>query len=316
MSVLRSVRSAMAQVTSSVLMIRPLAFGFDVETCKDNVYQREDKSLDALTTAVKGREEFDSFVGCLRGHGVSVKVVEDSTEAPGACFPNNWFSCHADERMVVVYPMMAKSRRVEIRWDVIKEITQSNNWEVLDLSHYVREDKFLEGTGSLVLDRVNKIAYACLSQRTDQELVDVFCTKLGYKPVMFNAASVVNGKTYPVYHTNVMMSVGTTVAVVCLDVIQDPTEKEAVMRMLESSGKEVLAITEEQMNKFAGNVLEVCNQQGESIMVMSSQAYGSLDTKQLQKLQQYSSVLHSPIPVIEANGGGSARCMIAELHDK
>lgn len=305
----------MTQLTSSLLMIRPLAFGFDDEAAEDNIFQHQ-KSMDASTAAAKAKEEFDNFVSCLRAKAISVKVVEDTTGAPDACFPNNWFSCHAEERKVVVYSMKAKARRVERRWDVLEEIARSNKWETLDLSHYERENKYLEGTGSLVLDRVNKIAYISLSQRTHLDVVDVFCSKLGYRPIVFRATSLVNGKTYPVYHTNVVMSVGSSVATVCLDAIRDPTEKETVVQSLESTGKELLIITEEQMNMYAGNILELCNREGQSIVVMSSLAHSSLKPAQLQKLQQYSSVIHVPLPTIEALGGGSARCMIAELYDK
>ena len=306
----------MAQLTSSLLMIRPLTFGFDWETAADNVFQQQEKSLDPSEVAAKARTEFDNFVSCLRDKAVSVKVVEDTTGGPDACFPNNWFSCHAQERKVVAYPMMAKSRRAERRWDILEEIARSNKWEILDLSHYEEENKYLEGTGSMVFDRVNKIAYTSLSPRTHQDVLDVFCSKLGYRPVVFHATSLLDGKAYPLYHTNVVMSVGSAVATVCLDAIRDTKEKEAVMQSLENTGKEVLPITEEQMSKFAGNILEVCNQEGQSIVVMSSHAHSSLDPDQLQKLQQHSSILHVPLPTIEPIGGGSARCMIAELHDK
>ena len=305
----------MAQLTSSLLMIRPLTFGFDSETAADNVFQQQ-TSLDAPEVAAKARTEFDNFVSCLRDKAVSVKVVEDTTGGPDACFPNNWFSCHAQERKVVAYPMMAKSRRVERRWDILEEIARSNKWEILDLSHYEEENKYLEGTGSMVFDRVNKIAYASLSPRTHRDVLDVFCSKLGYRPVVFHATSLLDGKAYPLYHTNVVMSIGSAVATVCLDAIRDTKEKEAVMQSLENTGKEVLPITEEQMSKYAGNILEVCNQEGQSIVVMSSHAHSSLSPDQLQKLQQHSSILHVPLPTIEPIGGGSARCMIAELHDK
>ena len=309
-------RPGMAQLTSSLLMIRPLAFGFDAETAVDNVFQHQAKSMDAPSIAAKAKEEFDSFVSCLRSKAISVKVVEDTTGGPDACFPNNWFSCHAEERKVVAYPMMAKVRRAERRWDILEDIARSNKWETLDLSHYEKENKFLEGTGSMVLDRVNKIAYTSLCQRTHQDVLDVFCSKLGYRPVVFRAEYVLNGKAYPIYHTNVVMSVGSAVATVCLDAIKDPEHKKAVVRSLESTGKEILPITEEQMSKFAGNILEVCNQEGESIVVMSSQAHSSLQPNQLEKLQQHSTLLHVPLPTIETLGGGSARCMIAEVHDK
>ena len=314
LSVYDPVAIGMSQTTSSLLMIRPLAFGFDFDAAEDCIFQHPDE--DPPATAAKAKKEFDNFVGCLRGKEIAVRVVEDTTGSPDACFPNNWFSCHADERMVVVYSMMAKSRRLERRWDVIKEIAQSNKWETLDLSRYESENKFLEGTGSMVLDRSNKIAYASLSRRTHREVLDVFCSKLGYRPVVFNATALVNGKTYPVYHTNVVMSVGFMVAVVCLDAIRDRTEKDTVLHELTTSGKEVLNITEKQMTMYAGNVLEVRSQAGEAIVVMSSQAHSSLHSHQLQKLEQYATVLHVPLPTIEYISGGSARCMMAELHDK
>jgi hypothetical protein len=274
------------------------------------MFQIASSDSDVQTQALK---EFDGFVDLLRKNDVDVTVVDDTLqpETPDSIFPNNWVSFHEDGS-VYLYPMFSENRRLERRRDILDGLKE--NFEVnhiSDLSFYEQQYAFLEGTGSMVLDRTNKIAYACLSVRTDEEVLNNFCMLTGYQPVPFQA---VDGSNFPIYHTNVMMCIGDRFAVICLDSIRNPEEKLNVTVSLKSSGKEIIEISLEQMNKFAGNMLQVANATGESLLVMSEQAYLSLNAEQITALEQYSRIIYAPLYTIEKNGGGSARCMLAEIH--
>ncbi|WP_029286038.1 citrulline utilization hydrolase CtlX [Pedobacter sp. R20-19] len=300
----------MNQITNHLLMIRPVDFKFNEQTAANNKFQEASVESDVQNQALK---EFDGFVELLRKNDVDVTVVDDTLnpETPDSIFPNNWVSFHEDGS-VYLYPMFSENRRLERRKDILeglKEKFEVNH--ISDLSFYEMQYAFLEGTGSMVLDRVNKIAYACLSVRTDQEVLDNFCMLTGYEAVSFQAVDRTN---FPIYHTNVMMCIGDRFAVICLDSIKNEAEKLAVMLKLTNSGKTIIEITLDQMNHFAGNMLQVTNKNNESLLVMSEQAYLSLHDEQITALKHYCRLIYVPIYTIEKNGGGSARCMLAEIH--
>ncbi|MDO3641121.1 citrulline utilization hydrolase CtlX [Mucilaginibacter sp. L3T2-6] len=299
------------QSTSHILMIRPVNFGFNEETAGSNAFQNRNAAKDGVNE--KAQQEFDRMVNTLRGEGVDVTVVDDTPEpyTPDSIFPNNWVSFHADGN-VFLYPMQAENRRLERREDVIAKLEDDFAVKhIIDLSRFETEDKFLEGTGSMVLDRVNKIVYACLSPRTDREVLNLFCEQAGYTPVSFDA---VDEKGQAIYHTNVLMCIGSGFAVICLDSIPNPHEKILVKESLQSTQKEIIDISFEQMNSFAGNMLEVNNNKGEALIVMSKNAFSALDEEQKATLKKYGKLVYSDINTIEANGGGSTRCMMAEVH--
>lgn len=297
-------------------MIRPVAFAMNAETATDNHYQKEVEGLSQDAAQQQARDEFDTFVGKLRQAGVQVTVVEDTPipPTPDSIFPNNWVSFH-QTGMVVLYPMNAENRRLERRDDIIGTL-RSEGFKVretLDYSGSEDDGLFLEGTGSLVLDRENLIAYACLSQRTSELLLLDWCKELGYEAVSFRSFQDVKGELLPIYHTNVMMSVGQEIAILCAESIIDDTERNAVISALERTGKEIVYISAEQKSSFAGNMLQVINADGERIMVMSTQAYESLTPEQIATIEKTNVILHSSLETIETLGGGSARCMMAEV---
>lgn len=305
----------MPQSTSTVLMIRPAQFRSNEQTAVNNFFQM-DSEIKIVGLNIKAQAEFDALVNKLIDAEIEVVVVNDTTDTdtPDAVFPNNWISFH-ENGDVVLYPMFAENRRLERREDII-DILESNGFvveEIMDYSSAEEDGYFLEGTGSMVLDHENKKCYAALSSRTDEELTIEFCEDYEYNPVIFEAFQTVNGKREPIYHTNVMMSVGTDFAVICHEAIDDKKERKMVLDQLKSDGKEVIFITEKQMHHFAGNMLEVANARGEKFVVMSSQAYESLTKNQIQSLEKYAQIIHSDLTTIETNGGGSARCMIAEV---
>lgn len=292
-------------------MIRPVNFVFNEQTAGSNAFQNRNAEQQRVQDSAL--QEFDRFVNVLRENGVEVIVIDDTTEphTPDSIFPNNWVSFHNDGT-VFLYPMMAENRRLERREDIITQLEDEFRIKhVIDLSHFEHEHKFLEGTGSMVLDRENKIAYACLSPRTDKEVLEAFCKDSGYKPVLFHA---VDQNGMDIYHTNVLMCVGSSYAVICLDSIKDEAEKQNVINSLQSTQKQIIDISFEQMNHFAGNMLEVQNNLGESLLVMSKSAWHSLNYEQKAILSSFSKPLYSDISTIENNGGGSARCMMAEVH--
>jgi len=299
------------QTTSTILMIRPVNFVFNEQTAGSNAFQN--RNAEQQRVQDKALQEFDRFVDLLRKNGVEVIVIDDTAEphTPDSIFPNNWVSFHNDGT-VFLYPMMAENRRLERREDIIMQLEDEFKVKhVIDLSHFEHEKKFLEGTGSMVLDRENKIAYACLSPRTDKIVLDEFCKDGGYKSVLFHA---VDKNGMDIYHTNVLMCVGSSYAVICLDSIKDEAEKQEVIYSFQSTQKQVIAISFEQMNHFAGNMLEVQNKDGESLVVMSKSAWDSLNYEQKSILSSFSKPVYSDISTIENNGGGSARCMMAEVH--
>jgi hypothetical protein len=298
------------QTTSHLLMIRPVDFKFNEQTAGNNKFQVASASADVQQQALT---EFDSFVDLLRKNEVDVTVIDDTLEpaTPDSIFPNNWVSFHADGE-VILYPMFSENRRAERREDILHTVSEKFKvTKVTDLSTHEAQDIFLEGTGSLVLDRDNKIAYACISIRTNEIALNKFCEATGYSAVVFNA---VDSSGFPIYHTNVMMCVGDKFAVACLESIQNLHEMEVVKKSLTDHKKELIEITYNQMNLFAGNMLQVKNNNGESLLVMSEQAYLALDQTQISTLEKYCKIIYAPLYTIEKNGGGSARCMLAELH--
>jgi len=297
-------------------MIRPVDFHFNAETAKNNYYQQNVKDFDGKTPNELAAQEFDDFVEVLRANGIDVMVVDDllDPKTPDSIFPNNWVSFHQDGR-IGLYPMFAVNRRLERRMDILESLREKNfdiN-EIVDLTESEESDKFLEGTGSLVLDRENKIAYAAISVRTDKDVVDDFCAAFGYEGVVFTANQTVDGNRLPIYHTNVMMCVADKYAVVCADTIDDETERKHLIDRLVSSGKEIVYLTEKQKHHFAGNMLQLANKSGETFTVMSSAAYNSLTDSQLTQLKKFGGIIHSSLSTIEQLGGGSARCMMAEM---
>jgi hypothetical protein len=301
------------QATSRILMIRPVQFGFNPETAGSNVFQ--DVKLAAQTRDVAQTDalrEFDEMVRQLQAVGVEVMVYEDTADpyTPDSIFPNNWVSFHASGT-VVLYPMQAQNRRLERRQDIIDDLaTRFHVSRVIDLTHFEQQGKFLEGTGSLVLDRMHRVAFACLSPRTDADVLAEFSRQTGYRVVAFHAEA--NGKA--VYHTNVLMCIGETFAVVCLGAITDPDERHAVRQELERLHKRIVEITPDQMNRFAGNMLVVMTQRKQKLLVMSTAAYEALTPVQIDVLDDYATLIHVDLSIVEGNGGGSARCMMAEVH--
>jgi len=298
------------QTTSHILMIRPVDFKFNEQTAGNNKFQVASTESDVQNQALK---EFDGFVALLRKNEIDVTVVDDTLqpETPDSIFPNNWISFH-DDGAVFLYPMFSENRRLERRSEILDGLKADFDVShISDLSFYEQQHAFLEGTGSMVLDRTHKIAYACLSVRTDEEVLNNFCMLTGYQPVAFQA---VDGTNFPIYHTNVMMCIGDQFAVICLDSIRNTAERENVAASLINSGKEIIEITLEQMNRFAGNMLQVSNASGAHLLVMSEQAYLSLKKEQIVALEKYSRIIYAPLYTIEKNGGGSARCMLAEIH--
>ena len=300
------------QTTDTVLMVRPVRFAYNAQTALTNTFQNN-ATTHPEETQNKALAEFDGFVKTLQANGVNVIQVFDTPEPhkPDSIFPNNWVSFHEDGT-VVLYPMLTENRRWERRRSILDLIRQgfSINNEI-DLSHYEQDNKFLEGTGSMVLDRENKICYACLSPRTDKEILEDFAQKLGYQIVSFTS---VDDKGVEIYHTNVVMCVAKSYVVICLDTIKNEAEKTKVAEAIINSGKEIVAISNTQMNQFAGNMLELHNGKGESLLIMSEQAFKSLNEAQIAQIHKFSKIIHAPLYTIETNGGGSARCMLAAVH--
>lgn len=306
----------MNQTTNSVLMIRPVAFRMNEQTAVNNYYQKALEDLLPATVNAKAQEEFDVFVKKLRTVGVNVIVVDDtsSPDTPDSIFPNNWISFH-ENGDVVLYPMFAENRRGERREDVL-DILEANGFvieEIMDYTSAEEDGFYLEGTGSIVLDRENGKAYCALSPRADEELFIEFCEDFEYSPVIFEAFQTVDGERKLIYHTNVMLCVGDTFAVICADCIDDKKERKMVLDSLRADGKEIILITEAQVNSFAGNMLEVRGSDDRRYLVMSSSAYQSLSKKQIAQLEEHLTILSSSLDTIEACGGGSARCMMAEV---
>jgi hypothetical protein len=305
----------MQQITNTILMIRPVAFRMNEETAVNNYFQ-EDIDLKNSEINTKAQAEFDAFVAKLRAVGVRVIVEHDDLkmDTPDSIFPNNWVSFHANG-IVGLYPMFAENRRRERREEVMDRL-ESEGFLIngfMDYTSAEDEGLFLEGTGSLLLDRVHKKAYCALSPRADEELLIEFCEDFDYFPVVFTANQTVDGKRMPIYHTNVMMALAEEFAVICLDAIDDAAERKNVIRHLAESGKEIIEITEPQMHRFAGNMLQVKGSNNKKYMVMSLAAHQCLRPDQIKAIEKHCAILSSDLETIETCGGGSARCMMAEV---
>ena len=301
------------QTASTVLMVEPIAFGYNAQTAENNYFQVEQKDADIQTKAL---EEFNNFADKLKSKGINVISVKDTLEphSPDSIFPNNWVSFHNDGK-VVLYPMFAPNRRVERRTDILEtlKVKGFEITEIEDLSHFENQQKFLEGTGSMIFDHDYNIAYGSVSLRLDEELFRQFCQKFGFRPVVFHSYQNAGGERLPIYHTNVMMCVADQFVVICLDCIDDELEREKVQEVIKSTGKEIIEISEDQLQQFAGNMLQVQNEAGDKFLVMSETAYKSLTPAQIQNIEKYCEIIYSDLNTIETNGGGSARCMLAEV---
>lgn len=307
----------MKQVTSNLMMIRPLKFRFNEETAVNNFYQKEIEGQTPEQANAKAQEEFDTFVAKLRDVGINVCVFQDDAipETPDSIFPNNWVSFHEDGR-VAMYPMYAENRRLERREEMLEILEDDFGFfvkEIEDFSEFELANLYLEGTGSMILDRVERIAYAALSERTDYHVLETFCDRFDYEPLVFTANQTVNGERVPIYHTNVMMCLGSAFSVICMDTIDDKRERNVVRDTLKSTGKKIIEITEAQKSHFAGNMLNVANKDGKEFCVMSSAAFNVLRPDQIEAIEKHATILHSSLSTIEELGGGSARCMMAEI---
>ncbi|RZF60256.1 citrulline utilization hydrolase CtlX [Sphingobacterium corticibacterium] len=302
----------MAQTTDTLLLVRPSRFRKNEETAVNNYFQ-EDVSDPNRT--LRAQQEFDSFVDQLHTHNINTLVIQDGGEydTPDSIFPNNCISFH--QQTVVLYPMFAENRRRERKLGYLQALKQRGLTynRIINYTRFEKENRFLEGTGSLILDRVARIAYCSLSPRASADMVHQFCLDLDYEPFIFVANQTVDGLRLPIYHTNVMLSVGTHFAVLCTESIDNRAEKERLIRRLQETGKAVIAISEEQMHNFAGNILEVKSTTGKPHIIMSSRAFRAFNTDQLNQLHVWGSIIHSPLTIIEKAGGGSARCMLAEV---
>lgn len=306
----------MQQITNTILMVRPVAFRMNEQTAVNNYYQKVLDGLLPATVQAKAQQEFDAYVDKLRGIGVNVVVIQDTKEpdTPDSIFPNNWISFHENGN-VGLYPMYAENRRHERREDVLIELEKAGYHieNIVDYTSAEEEGIFLEGTGSLLLDRVNSKAYCALSPRADEELFIEFCEDFEYTPVIFKANQTVNGERKAIYHTNVMMCLAETFAVICLECIDDKKERENVKKHLKEDGKEIIIITEAQVNNFAGNMLQVKGTNDERFLIMSAAAHQSLTESQIKAIEKHCKIVSSSLDTIEACGGGSARCMMAEV---
>lgn len=306
----------MNQTTNTILMVRPTSFRANEQTAVNNYYQKEMKGISQAALQLKAQKEFDVFVEKLRSIGVNVIVFDakDGLDTPDAHFPNNWISFH-ENGTVGLYPMFAENRRLERREEVLDQLESEGFYikNIVDYTSAEEENLFLEGTGSLLLDRVNRKAYCALSQRADEDLFIEFCEDFEYTPIVFTAFQTVDGKRLQIYHTNVMMCLGETFAVICLASIDDKKERKNVINHLKEDGKEIIDINEKQVNNFAGNMLQVKGKNDKRYLIMSQAAYDSLSPAQLKTLEKHNEILASSLNIIEACGGGSARCMMAEV---
>ena len=306
----------MSQITNTVLMIRPVQFRMNEQTAVNNFYQKNSENILPETVNAMATQEFDSMVEKLRKANIQVIVVQDTKEfdTPDSIFPNNWISFHKNGT-IGLYPMFAKNRRLE-RKESILEAVEAEGFvidTVVDYTEAETDGVYLEGTGSILLDRENQKAYCALSARADEELFIEFCEDFEYTPVVFSAYQTVNDKRELIYHTNVMMCLGTTFAVVCLASIDDKKERKNLLKHLHQDGKKIIEISEDQVNNFAGNMLQLKGTDHRSYLVMSQSALDSLRPSQVQMLEGHATILSSPLDTIEACGGGSARCMMAEV---
>lgn len=305
----------MRQITNTLLMVRPVAFRMNEQTAVNNFFQ-EGLQLDNEVINRRAQKEFDDFVHQLRAVGVQVIVVDDDEklDTPDSIFPNNWVSFHEDGT-AAIYPIFAVNRRRERRPEVFEKLEEEGFLieNVVDYTEAEEEGLFLESTGVIIMDRVNEKAYCALSPRASEELLIEFCEDFEFTPVIFTAYQDVGGKRLPIYHTNVMMCVGEDFAVICLDSIDDVKERKNVVRHLKEDGKEIIEITEAQMHHYAGNMLQVQGKDNLTYLVMSQAAYESLTPDQIRRIEKHSNILAADLETIETCGGGSARCMLAEV---
>lgn len=302
------------QAPNAIVMVRPASFGFNPETAPTVLFQREITDTNRKEIERRARIEFDILAGRLKEAGVEVIIAEDKEElhTPDAVFPNNWVSFHHDAT-VVMYPMFAPSRRPERRRDIIEKL-QNSGFRVsraIDLTHYEEEGKFLEGTGSVVFDHTDHCAYANISPRTNPDVLKDLCETLGYKPVTFRA---VHESGHAIYHTDVTMSIGDRFAIFCPDSVPDAADRKRVLESLKSTGREIIAIDLNQLEHFAGNVLQLQTKHGPSVLAISTAACLVLRPDQRDAIQKYARIVESPLPIFEGIGGGSARCMMADVH--
>lgn len=301
------------QTASTVLMVEPIAFGYNSQTAENNYFQKEQKETDIQEKAL---QEFTNFVEKLRNKGVNVITVKDTfiPHSPDSIFPNNWVSFH-ENGTVALYPMFALNRRDERRTDILEtlKIEGFNIDHIEDFSSAELQEIYLEGTGSMIFDHDHKIAYGSVSLRLNEKLFREFCAKFNFKPVVFHSFQNVGNQRLPIYHTNVMMCVAEQFVVICLDSIDDEMEREKVQEIIKSTDKELIEISEDQLQQFAGNMLQVQNDAGRQFLVMSETAYKSLTQDQIQKIEHYCEIIYADLNTIETNGGGSARCMLAEV---
>ncbi len=302
----------MKQCTDSILMVRPANFGFNIETAESNAFQINISIHNVIEIKAAAIEEFDNMVKLLAFNNIEVIVVEDSNNPvkTDAVFPNNWFSTHSDGS-VITYPMYSPNRRLERRDEILMLLDDQFEVEKrVSYARYEEEDMILEGTGSMIIDRPNKLVYACISGRTDLELLQIFAEDRGYEVVAYTA---VDAAGVPYYHTNVVMAIGDNIAVICLESIENVDERSDLERRLSDSGKEILEISRDQVSHFCGNMLQVNSTDGTKNMVMSSEAYENLTPCQRNQIEKYCRLIYSPLATIEKYGGGSARCMMAEI---
>lgn len=306
----------MQQITNTILMIRPINFRMNEQTAVNNYYQKVLDNVLPETVNANAQKEFDTYVEKLRSIGLNVIVVSDTDEydTPDSIFPNNWISFH-ENGSVALYPMFAENRRLERREDILNTLEEEGFKidNIYDYRSAEEEGFYLEGTGSLVLDRTNRKAYCALSPRADEELFIEFCEDFEFTPIPFVSNQTVNDKRVPIYHTNVMMCLAETFAVVCLDSIDDKKERQNVVNHLKEDGKEIITITENQVNHFAGNMLQVKGYNNERFLIMSQAAFESLSQNQIETINKHCKIVSSSLDTIEACGGGSARCMMAEV---
>lgn len=301
-------------ITNKILMVRPICFAYNEETAVNNHYQKN-SNKSGLEIQRQALIEFDNMVEKLKNNGIDVKILQDTElpYTPDSIFPNNWFSTHSND-LTILYPMFAKNRRLERREDIYDFFDNKKEIKILDYSNLENENIFLEGTGSLVLDRKNKKAYCSLSERADERLLDIFCNDMSYKKIAFHSYQTVKGERKLIYHTNVMMAIAENYALICADAIDDANEREKVLDELKNDRKEIIYISEKQVENFLGNAIELKNKDNQSILVMSLTAFNSLTVEQKESIEKYSLILAVDVSTIEEHGGGSARCMIAELY--
>ncbi|MEM1324870.1 MAG: arginine deiminase-related protein [Bacteroidota bacterium] len=300
------------QITDTIMMVRPAHFGYNPQTAASNAFQDGETDLNQSEIEILARQEFDQFVQLLRQANIRVIVIQDEEQVTkyDAVFVNNWFSSHLDGT-VITYPMFATMRRLERREEIFNMLATEFDYKTrLRLEVHEDYDAFLESTGSVILDRPNRLAYACRSIRTNEAVMDVFCQKMGYEKILFTAT---DENDLDIYHTNVMMALGENFVVICLEVVRDSQEWAMLHRRFEETNKTIIEITYEQMAAFAGNMLQVRSASGDTYLVMSEQAYRSLTVQQIEQIEQFTNILYSPLYIIEQFGGGSARCMMAEI---